>query len=65
MHAIMTAEKDMEIWTGAYNAALTGFVIAKAEKGYLTAQNVRTVTEQCTSLADQAVKDAQQHSKRQ
>jgi hypothetical protein len=52
-------EEREEVWTDAYNAALTGLLAAKADgMERYTANNVSVVTDQCKALADQALKDA-------
>ena len=55
----MIREEREEVWTDAYNAALTGLLAAKAGgMERYTANNVSVITDQCKALADQALKDA-------
>ena len=56
---MISREEREEVWTDAYNAALTGLLAAKAGgMERYTANNVTVVTDQCKALADQALKDA-------
>ena len=56
---MISREEREEVWTDAYNAALTGLLAAKAGgMERYTANNVSVVTDQCKALADQALKDA-------
>jgi hypothetical protein len=59
----MKADKHMEIWIGAYNAALTGLLAGRA--GMILDINWSDpgeVATACRRFANQAVKDAEEHS---
>ena len=62
MRRIMT---DMEIWIGAYNAALTGLLAATEGVRHDPISNIQTIADVCKTFADQAVKDALERGKRQ
>jgi hypothetical protein len=62
MPAIMRSEQRMEAWTGAYNAALTGFLSGETfTVSAFTKEYVQTVAEHCRALAEQAAEDAQRY----
>jgi hypothetical protein len=62
MPPIMKSEQQMKAWTGAYNAALTGFLSCETFTVNVFAKEyVQTVAEHCRALADQAAEDAQRY----
>ena len=56
---MMTREEQFTVWTGAYNAALSGLLASKVhEMEGFSPNSVNVVTELCRAFADQALKDA-------
>ena len=59
---VMRSEQQMMAWTGAYNAALTGFLSSETfTVNVFSKEYVQTVAEHCRALAGQAAEDAQRY----
>jgi hypothetical protein len=60
--SVMRSEQQMMAWTGAYSAALTGFLSSETfTVNVFSKEYVQTVAEHCRALAGQAAEDAQRY----
>ena len=64
MRRIMLSETHNKVWSGAYNAALTGLLAANTNVRQYPQDKIQDISRVCINFADQAIKDAKEHYKK-